>query len=450
MIALREIMSRDVVTIGPDATLREAMELLAKQHISGVPVVRTGEVLGVVSSTDLLTLASAIQAAPPRDVATHPQWSPLDDHTVAEAMNAGLVSLPPSADIAEAAELMIRSHIHRVLVIDRFRRLVGIVTMLDIAKADAAAGEPIMTLREIMTPDVVTISPEASIPDAMRLLTQKRIAGAPVVADRAVLGVISTTDLLDFAASLPGVPTERPFAAELYESEPSLAWTEGTEATAAYFTEMWSDAGAELEERFAHVQGPEWDALEEHTVAEAMTRQLCSLPPTASAVDATGYMLRAGVHRILIMDGGYLLGIVTAKDLVRAAIGRPLDQNAAVVRARHEKRESGQPGGGAGRRDEVGPTGVHPMSAGPTPSGDAEIRTPAAWGQGSRGAAGYEDAGGSELLMRNDQLLGGLTAGPGGEPTIDIHTRAPDQQLPPEHENARSKPPSSGSSGSVP
>jgi len=86
-----------------------------------------------------------------------------------------------------------------------------------------------------------------------------------------------------------------------------------------------------------------------------------------------------------------------------------------------DRRESGEPGGGAGRRDEVGPTGVYPMSGGIPPGKHLEIRTPAAWGQGERGAAGYYDAGGSELVMRDGQLLGGLTSGPGGEPTIDIH-----------------------------
>jgi len=90
-------------------------------------------------------------------------------------------------------------------------------------------------------------------------------------------------------------------------------------------------------------------------------------------------------------------------------------------RAPADVRESGQPGGGAGRRDEVGPTGVYPMSGGIPRGKHLEIRTPAAWGQGERGAEGYYDSGGSELVMRDGQLLGGLTAGPGGEPTIDIH-----------------------------
>lgn len=99
------------------------------------------------------------------------------------------------------------------------------------------------------------------------------------------------------------------------------------------------------------------------------------------------------------------------------------------------RRESGEPGGGQGRRDEVGRSGVYPMSGSERPPGDAEIRTQAAWGQGERGAEGYEDAGGSELTMRDGQLLGGTTAGPSGEPTIDIHGG----DVPPDSEDDRPK-----------
>lgn len=68
--------------------------------------------------------------------------------------------------------------------------------------------------------------------------------------------------------------------------------------------------------------------------------------------------------------------------------------------AKHgEERESGRPGGGAGRKDKVGASGVYPMS-GPHPPGDAPLVWPGAWGQGKRGAAGYEDHGESELNLR--------------------------------------------------
>ena len=86
----------------------------------------------------------------------------------------------------------------------------------------------------------------------------------------------------------------------------------------------------------------------------------------------------------------------------------------------NKRRESGEPGGGQGRRDEVGGSGVYSRSAENVPD-DAVVRTPQQWGQGDRGAEGYEDSGGSELVWRDGQLLGGLTSDASGRPTIDIH-----------------------------
>jgi hypothetical protein len=79
------------------------------------------------------------------------------------------------------------------------------------------------------------------------------------------------------------------------------------------------------------------------------------------------------------------------------------------------RRESDAPGAGSGRKDEVGRSGVYPMS-GPHPAGDVEIKPQPCWGQGERGAAGYEDHGGSELTWVGGQLLGGFNAGMGDAP----------------------------------
>lgn len=88
------------------------------------------------------------------------------------------------------------------------------------------------------------------------------------------------------------------------------------------------------------------------------------------------------------------------------------------------KRESGEPGGGQGRVDEVGRSGVYPRDADNIP-GDAEVRMAGSWGGGD-----YNESGGSELVYRDGQLLGGLTAGPDGEPTIDIHSNVVRPRLP--------------------
>ena len=106
------------------------------------------------------------------------------------------------------------------------------------------------------------------------------------------------------------------------------------------------------------------------------------------------------------------------------------DRSTRDADVKDARTESGAPRGGAGRRDEVGPTGVYPMSGGIPTGRHLEIRTPAAWGQGDRGAEGYNDSGESELLMRDGQLIGGLSLGPSHNRTIDISHRLPGKALP--------------------
>jgi CBS domain-containing protein len=80
------------------------------------------------------------------------------------------------------------------------------------------------------------------------------------------------------------------------------------------------------------------------------------------------------------------------------------------------KRESGMPGGGQGRKDKIEQSGVYPVSAAEGASPDAIIHGESSWGQGERGAAGYEDSGGSELIYLGEELglIGGGTEGESG------------------------------------
>ena len=75
-------------------------------------------------------------------------------------------------------------------------------------------------------------------------------------------------------------------------------------------------------------------------------------------------------------------------------------------RPEEDQRESGLPGGGQGRRDEPGHSGIYPASAAEGASPDAPLRGEAEWGQGERGAAGYEDSGSSELNFETERQLG--------------------------------------------
>lgn len=175
-----------------------------------------------------------------------------------------------------------------------------------------------VTLHDIMSLDVETVSPEASLREVAALFADKHITGAPVVSGDKVVGVVSATDLVEFDAESSGVPRRREEQVEWGDFTEPEEWSEGAESPSAFFVDMWGSAGPDADTRLDESDGPEWNVLEEHTVGEVMTRTLCALPSTAPAREAAEYMLRAGVHRILVMDDGVLVGVVTTTDIVKA------------------------------------------------------------------------------------------------------------------------------------
>jgi CBS domain-containing protein len=184
-----------------------------------------------------------------------------------------------------------------------------------------------------MTRDVVTLSPEHTLREAMSVLTSRHISGAPVVANHKVVGVVSLTDLAELASSAPGVPTERPELAEWGEWDEPLDLPEGEEPPSAYFQQLWDDSGAEVAERMAEPGGPEWDALQEHTVAEAMNRKVQSLPPGTTVEHAAQFMKNAAIHRVLVIENDELLGVVSTKDIADAVADHKLTAKTYVFGA---------------------------------------------------------------------------------------------------------------------
>jgi CBS domain-containing protein len=173
-----------------------------------------------------------------------------------------------------------------------------------------------LKLSEIMTRDVVTVTPETTLRDAVELFTEMHISGAPVVSGRDVVGVVSASDILEFAASTPESATE---------SHDEPAWSETSieddveradTIPGTYYTDLYSDAGTDVVDRMV---GPaEGNVLDGHTVDEVMTRDAIALSPNDSAVAAADAMRRHAIHRVLVVDDGVLVGILSTLDLARA------------------------------------------------------------------------------------------------------------------------------------
>jgi CBS domain-containing protein len=141
----RDIMTREVVTISPEATAREAVERLHAAHYGALPVMdETGEVVGVVSYQDILRLAlpeyldevdlSFLPASAGFFPAGRVQES-LGDVQVKDFMRPGyLPQVAPTEPVAEVARIMLKESVRRVVVVEG-GRLVGIISRGDIVGA---------------------------------------------------------------------------------------------------------------------------------------------------------------------------------------------------------------------------------------------------------------------------------------------------------------------------
>lgn len=83
-----------------------------------------------------------------------------------------------------------------------------------------------------------------------------------------------------------------------------------------------------------------------------------------------------------------------------------VDQKTQKAMSDDEKRESGLPGGGKGRRDKIERSGIYPVSEMENAAPDAVVRGERSFGQGERGSAGYEDAGESGVIVLDEELPG--------------------------------------------
>jgi CBS domain-containing protein len=178
------------------------------------------------------------------------------------------------------------------------------------------------TIRDIMSSNVLALEPQTSVRDAMELLAAKHFTGAPVVCGGELVGVISAADLLAFAVELPGISMQQSESSDevLVEYPESDEMDEGDSA-ASYFVDYWQDSRADVSVRFAATERPDWSRLEEHTVSEVMTTApLCTLPSSAAIKAAAECMGRLSIRRVLVVDDGALVGIVTATDITRASL----------------------------------------------------------------------------------------------------------------------------------
>jgi acetoin utilization protein AcuB len=133
---------------------------------------------------------------------------------IGERMSRPVVTIPPDLPIAEALDLMKREHIRRCPIIDD-GKLVGIISDKDLLNASPSPVTTLsiwemhyllskITVSEVMTKNVLTVAEDTPIEEAARIMADNKIGGVPVMRDRAVVGIITETDLFKIFLELMG------------------------------------------------------------------------------------------------------------------------------------------------------------------------------------------------------------------------------------------------------
>ena len=109
-------MILDPITIAPDQTIREALELMAKFRISGIPVTKQGKLVGILTNRDL-------------------RFENRMDLKVAQVMTKdNLITVPEGTTLEKAREILHEHRIEKLLVVDKQFQLKGLITIKDIEK----------------------------------------------------------------------------------------------------------------------------------------------------------------------------------------------------------------------------------------------------------------------------------------------------------------------------
>jgi len=150
-----------------------------------------------------------------------------------------------------------------------------------------------LSARDIMTTEVLTVSPETSISDLSKTLENRKIGGLPVVdKDGRLVGVITQSDLVERARDLELPPAINILDLHIYLQIPS-----------------------HLLQRVEKMLGT--------TVGDCMSPNPVTVAPDTPVSQIAALMAKQKVHTIPVLDGGKIVGVIGKMDLVRAMAQEP-------------------------------------------------------------------------------------------------------------------------------
>ncbi len=208
---VKEIMSRDIVTIVPEASMAEAAGIMGEKHIGSLIVTKYDTPVGIVTERDMLSKVFAFGKT-------------LKEEKVEATMSYPLITIGLTVKIKEAAQIMVQKK-GRLAVFDCGGKLVGVVTAADLIRSLPDVPETEVKVDDFMTKQVVTADEKTPVASLAKMMGEKHIGSVIVTSKGDPFGIFTERDLLStFLAK--GKPLTAEVGREI--SSPLITTTSGT------------------------------------------------------------------------------------------------------------------------------------------------------------------------------------------------------------------------------
>jgi CBS domain-containing protein len=200
-VAVRQVMTPDPYTVSPEDDVLDVARLVERHRFSAVPVLRRGELVGMITTQDLIGHAAHLAKVEARG-----RERPL---AVTHLMTPGPITTVEVGDHLDLAQTVMRLGPFRHLPVLKGGQLVGMVSDRDILAAlsssltDATLAERLwerasITAGQVMRTPAITIGAEEPVVDAARRLRQKGISALPVMRGDKLVGILTELDFVTY------------------------------------------------------------------------------------------------------------------------------------------------------------------------------------------------------------------------------------------------------------
>ncbi|MFH1369703.1 MAG: CBS domain-containing protein [Planctomycetota bacterium] len=199
----KDIAQYGVATIDKNSSVYQAIALMVKKNVTGLPVVDASGLVGIISEKDVLKLLYETEFV---------------EGCVGDYMTADIFTFDEEDDLADICRCLIEKNFRRVPVL-RQGRLAGIISRADLIKANkdkfrpagardvSPAGPNLALAKHVMHCGLLTVRTSTPVYEAMDILATRNITGLPVVDDFLnLIGIVSEKDVLMLLYNLDAKP----------------------------------------------------------------------------------------------------------------------------------------------------------------------------------------------------------------------------------------------------